>query len=139
MYGENILSADSGSKDASSLDQPVSYPAGSGVSVVAALQAELDMALLEKCLREEICRYGCMRVRFTRPDKHGEVQQYIMKRDNRKLKTFDLSDLSMEKADEIMQGWAYETFEGDDVPMCEIRLMKLPEGYEASLSIWITA
>lgn len=102
----------------------------SGVSVVAALQAELDMALLEKCLREEICRYGCMRVRFTRPDKHGEVQQYIMKRDNRKLKTFDLSDLSMEKADEIMQGWAYETFEGDDVPMCEIRLMKLPEGYE---------
>lgn len=102
----------------------------SGVSVVAALQAELDMALLEKCLREEICRYGCMRVRFTRPDKHGEVQQYIMKRDNRKLKTFDLSDLSMEKADEIMQGWAYETFEGDDVPMCEIRLMKLPEDYE---------
>lgn len=102
----------------------------SGVSVVAALQADLDMGLLEKCIHEEIQRYGCMRVRFTKPDEHGEVKQYIVKKDDRKLQQFDLSEMTMEEADAVMQSWAYETFDGDDIPMCEVRLMKLPEGYK---------
>lgn len=102
----------------------------SGVSVVAALQANLDMGLLEKCIHEEIQRYGCMRVRFTKPDEHGEVKQYIVKKDDRKLQQFDLSEMTMEEADAVMQSWAYETFDGDDIPMCEVRLMKLPEGYK---------
>ena len=102
----------------------------SGVSVVAALQADLDMELLEKCIHEEIQRYGCMRVRFTKPDEDGEVKQYIVKRDDRKLQQFDLSEMTMEEADAVMQSWAYETFDGDDIPMCEVRLMKLPERYK---------
>ena len=28
-----------------------------------------------------------------------------------------------------MQQWAYETFDGDDIPMCEFTMLKLPEGY----------
>lgn len=102
----------------------------SGVSVVASLQADLDMALLEKCIHEEIERYGCMRVRFTKPDENGDVQQYIVNSDDKKLELFDLSDMTMEEADAIMQNWAYETFDGNDIPMCEVRLMKLPDGYK---------
>jgi hypothetical protein len=28
-----------------------------------------------------------------------------------------------------MQNWAYETFDGDDIPMCEFRIVRLPENY----------
>ena len=28
-----------------------------------------------------------------------------------------------------MQQWAYETFDGDNIPMCEFTMLKLPEGY----------
>ena len=28
-----------------------------------------------------------------------------------------------------MQQWAYETFDGDNIPMCEFIMLKLPEGY----------
>ena len=45
----------------------------SGVSVVASLQAPLDFGLLKKCLQLEFERYGCMRIRFTKPDENGDV------------------------------------------------------------------
>ena len=28
-----------------------------------------------------------------------------------------------------MQQWAYETFDGDDIPLCDVSMMKLPDGY----------
>lgn len=43
----------------------------SGVSVVASLKSPLDFGLLKKCIQLELERYGCMRVRFTKPDKNG--------------------------------------------------------------------
>ena len=36
---------------------------------------------------------------------------------------------SLAKADEQMQQWAYETFDGNNIPMCEFTMLKLPEGY----------
>ncbi len=45
----------------------------SGVSVVASLKAQLDFGLLKKCIQCEIERYGCMRVRFTKPDDDGKA------------------------------------------------------------------
>ena len=45
----------------------------SGVSVVASVQAELDFGLLKKCIQMETERSGCTRVRFTKPDKDGNV------------------------------------------------------------------
>ena len=32
-----------------------------------------------------------------------------------------------------MQQWAYETFDGDNIPMCEFIMLKLPEGYNGLL------
>ena len=46
----------------------------SGVSVVASVQAELDFGLLKKCIQMETERSGCTRIRFTKPDKDGNVQ-----------------------------------------------------------------
>ncbi len=101
----------------------------SGLSVVASLKADLDFKILEKCIRLELDRYKCMKVQFTKPDKKGEIKQYIPETDNIEITLKDLSDLTMEKADETMQNWAYNTFDGDDIPMCELFLMKLPDGY----------
>ncbi|MDE6760128.1 MAG: chromosome condensation protein [Lachnospiraceae bacterium] len=101
----------------------------SGVSVVASLKSPLDFGLLKKCIQEELSRYGCMRVRFTKPDKNGEVKQYIVKKDTRDIPFKDLSGMSMADADHLMQQWAYETFDGDDIPLCDVTMVKLPEGY----------
>ena len=92
----------------------------SGVSVVASLQAPLDFGLLKKCLQLEFERYGCMRIRFTKPDENGDVKQYIIKKETRDIPFKDLSGMSLAEADQMMQQWAYETFEGDNIPMCEI-------------------
>jgi hypothetical protein len=101
----------------------------SGLSIVASLQACLDFELLKKCIQLEIKRYGCMRVRFTKPDKNGDILQYLSEDENYDIPLKDLSDMTMDKADETMQSWAYNTFDGDDIPMFEIFLMKLPDGY----------
>ena len=101
----------------------------SGVSVVASLQAPLDFGLLKKCLQLEFERYGCMRIRFTKPDENGDVEQYIVKKETRDIPFKDLSGMSLAEADQMMQQWAYETFEGDNIPMCDVTMVKLPEGY----------
>lgn len=101
----------------------------SGVSVVASLKSPLDFGLLKKCIQLELQRYGCMRVRFTKPDKKGEVKQYIVEKDTRDIPIKDMSGMSMADADYQMQQWAYETFDGDDIPLCDVTMVKLPEGY----------
>ena len=101
----------------------------SGVSVVASLQAPLDFGLLKKCLQLEFERYGCMRIRFTKPDENEDVEQYIVKKETRDIPFKDLSGMSLAEADQMMQQWAYETFEGDNIPMCDVTMVKLPEGY----------
>lgn len=101
----------------------------SGLSIVASLQANLDFDLLKKCIQLEIKRYGCIRVRFTKPDKNGDILQYLSEDENYNIPLKDLSDMTMDKADETMQAWAYNTFDGDDIPMFEIFMVKLPDGY----------
>lgn len=101
----------------------------SGVSVIASLKAPLDFGLLKKCIQLEYERYGCLRIRFTKPDKTGEVRQYIVEKEDRDIPMKDLSGMTLEEADHQMQQWAYHTFDGDDIPMSEFFLMKLPDGY----------
>ena len=101
----------------------------SGVSSVAALKSPLDFGLLKKCIQLEIERYGCLRLRFTKPDADGDTKQYIAERDPRDIPLKDLSGMTLKEADDLMQSWAYETLDGYDRPMFDIYMMKLPEGY----------
>ncbi|MCR5451877.1 MAG: chromosome condensation protein [Lachnospiraceae bacterium] len=101
----------------------------SGVSIVASLKAELDFGLLKKCIQLEIQRYGCTRLRFTAPDKNGDIMQYIVKNDSRDIPLKNLSGMTMAEADAMMQNWAYQTFDGNDIPMYEAIMVKLPEGF----------
>lgn len=101
----------------------------SGVSVVASLKIDLDFGLLKKCIQMEFERYGCLRLRFTKPDKNGNIKQYVVKEETRDIEFRDLSGMSLSEADALMQSWAYQTFDGDNIPMCEFIMLKLPEGY----------
>ena len=101
----------------------------SGVSIVATLKAELDFGLLKKCLQLETQRYGCMRLRFTKADKDGNIKQYIAKNNPGDIPFKDLSGMSLAEADDLMQQWAYQTLDGDERPMCELIMLKLPEGF----------
>lgn len=101
----------------------------SGVSVVASLKAALDFGLLKKCIQLEFERYGCMRLRFTKPDEKGQVKQYIVEKETRDIPMKDLSGMSLSEADKLMQQWAYQTFDGDDIPLCDVTMLKLPEGF----------
>ena len=101
----------------------------SGLSIVAAFRMDIDTDLLKKCIELEKQRYSCLRLRFTAPDESGEIKQYIAEYEPEEMPVKDLRGMSLEQADSIMQKWAYETFEGDDIPMCEFRIVKLPEGY----------
>ena len=100
-----------------------------GLSIVDSIKADIDFDILKKAILLEYQRYGCMRVRFTKPDKDGEVKQYLSEEEITDIPLKDLSAMTMAEADEVMQSWAYETFDGDNIPMCEVFLMKLPEGY----------
>lgn len=106
----------------------------SGLSVVASLKADLDFDILKKCIEKELERYKCLRVQFTKPDKDGLIYQYIPEENNISISFKDLSDMSLAQADDILQKLAYTTFDGDDIPMCEFMLVKLPNGYNG---FWI--
>ena len=101
----------------------------SGLSIVAAFQADIDIDVLKKSIELEKERYSCLRLRFTKPDENGDVQQYIADYEPEHYAEYDLTEMTMQEADAVMQKWAYETFDGDDIPMCEFRIIKLPEGY----------
>ncbi len=101
----------------------------SGLSVVAAFQAEMDIKVLKDSINDEIKRYSCLRIRFTRSGKKGETLQYIAPFRKQDFQERDLTDMTLREADEIMQKWAYETFDGDDIPMCEFFIVHLPENY----------
>ncbi|MBQ1340388.1 MAG: chromosome condensation protein [Ruminococcus sp.] len=101
----------------------------SGLSIVAAFQFDVNIETLKKCIELEKQRYACLRLRFTKPDENGEIQQYIADYEPEDLEVKDLTGMSLQEADDIMQKWAYETFDGDDIPMCEFRIVKLPERY----------
>ena len=101
----------------------------SGVSIVAALKLEMDFDLLKKCIDLEIKRYKCLGIRFTEPDKNGEIMQYLDNTPPRHIKLLKLDEVSFEKADSTLQNMAYSTFDGDNIPMYEFYLCMLPDGY----------
>ena len=71
----------------------------SGISIVAAIQLELDFALLKRCINEETKRYECLNLRFTKPDESGQIRQYLKRKVIRNTKILSLSSMSFEEAD----------------------------------------
>lgn len=99
------------------------------ICISMTLQAPLDFGLLKKCLQLEYERYECLRVRFTKADGSGMVKQYVTAFEDRDIRYENLSGLSMEEAEQCMQEWSHQIFEGYNIPMNEFVMVSLPEGY----------
>ncbi len=101
----------------------------SGVSIVMAVKLELDFRILTRCINEETKRYGCLNLQFTAPDDKGEIKQYFKRKIHRNIKILNLSAMTFTQAEEAMQSMAYETFDGDNIPMYQFIMVRLPDGF----------
>ena len=101
----------------------------SGVSIVMAVKLDIDFKILTKCINEETKRYGCLNLQFTAPDENGEIKQYFKRKIHRNIKVLNLSAMTFTQAEEVMQAMAYETFDGDNIPMYQFIMVRLPEGF----------
>ncbi len=93
---------------------------------------ELDWNVLRDSINYAYARNEAMRIRFTR-DKDGECYQYIADvAEDFKERTVDFrdfTDLTMEEAENEMQGWTQVPFEFEDSPMTKIVMIKMPDGF----------
>lgn len=102
----------------------------SGVSVLASLKTNMDFGLLKKCIQMEIERNEILRVRFTKPDENGNIQQYFVDEDPIDVPLKDMTGMSLQDAEKEMQQWAYIPQRSDNVRMFDIVMVKLAEGYQ---------
>ncbi len=100
------------------------------ICVCSTLKFDIDFDLLRKCIQEEYKRYECLRIRFTAPDENGDVMQYIVPRDNREIDFFDLSEKSRDEIEMTLNAWSFKPFSEPDAPMSEIKMIKMPDGYQ---------
>lgn len=107
-----------------------SEPQVTCLGVCLTLKADLDFGLLKKCIQMEFERYDCLRLRFTAPDKKGEVQQYIIPHDARDIPFIDFRGKTIAEAESLMQSWTRMPFDRVDAPMCEFAMVALQEGYQ---------
>ncbi|MBR1629769.1 MAG: chromosome condensation protein, partial [Lachnospiraceae bacterium] len=102
------------------------------ISLFFGLQAPLDFGLLKHAIQDEIKRSECLRIRFTAPDKNGDIMQYIEPEDYRDIPYIDLSNMSMEEADKYLQDHSYKEFAEPDIPMLDFVMVSMPDGYNGT-------
>ena len=100
------------------------------IGVCLTLKASLDFGLLKKCIQLEYERCDSLRLRFTKPDPKGEVQQYIVPHEDRDIPFVDFTGESREEIDRAMYSWTEVPFPRWDSPMNEFIMVSLPEGYQ---------
>lgn len=100
------------------------------ICVCSTLKANIDFGLLKKCIQEEFKRYECLRIRFTAPDKNGDVMQYIAPHDPRDIELVDLSGKSEGEIEKILNEWSFKPFSEPNAPMVEMKMVKMPDGYQ---------
>lgn len=100
------------------------------IGVCLTLQADLDFGLLKKCIQLEYERYESLRVRFTKPNEHGEIFQYIVPHEDRDIRFVDFRGKTLDESYEMMEQRSAEPFERIDSPMNEFIMVSLPEGYQ---------
>lgn len=112
-------------------DMTLEYPEPEVTCIGAcmALQVPLDNGLLRKCIWLEQERYDCLRLRFSAPRDSGEAMQYIAPLEKPEIPLVRMGELTEGKAVERMKGWTRIPFERTDAPLCEFRLVELPDGY----------
>ena len=97
------------------------------------IHIDVDFDALSRAVHKAVERDDSVRVRFTEPDKTGEVWQYVVSRDERPVHHVDMSHLTEEQAMEELHRWSCELFEPRwDAPLFEIVTVAMPEGWNGA-------
>ncbi|MGN0326268.1 MAG: condensation domain-containing protein [Lachnospiraceae bacterium] len=92
------------------------------------IEYELDFEVLKQSIYKAIERCEAMRLRFAYDDKEKQWYQYVVKKEDRDIETFDFSNNTMEEAEAVMTAWTRVPFNMQDSPMNRIVLIKMPDG-----------
>lgn len=110
--------------------QEFSNPQVVNIGVCLTLKASLDFGLLKKCIQMEYERCDSLRLRFTKPDKNGEILQYFVPQESRDIRFVDFTGNTSEEIDAQMYHWTAIPFKRYDSPMNEFIMISLPDGYQ---------
>ncbi len=100
------------------------------ICVCSTLKANINFGLLKQCIQEEFKRSECLRIRLTEPDENGDVMQYIAPHDSRDIELVDMSGLSEDEVNKKLEQWSFKAFSKPHAPMVDIKMIKLPDGYQ---------
>ena len=92
------------------------------------IEAELNFEILRESILEAYARSEGMRIQFAK-DKEGVWYQYVVDEVQQNVPFEDLSDKSMEEAEQIMRGWTKVPFVREDAPMSRIVMIKTSDGF----------
>lgn len=104
-------------------------PEALNIGVSLTLQTEIDFDLLKKCILLEYERCESLRIQFTKPDKDGNLYQYLVPYAKREIKLKDLSGMTEKEAENVMLGWTSIPLERADTLMNQFIMVILPGGY----------
>ena len=90
---------------------------------------ELDFDMLRQSITEAYTRCDCLKVRFFK-DKDGAVYQYLDEKADWEIGFEDLSDKSMEEAEELMRSWTRVPFAKEEIALAHITMIKMSDGYQ---------
>lgn len=97
------------------------------------IQQDVDFQLLREAIKEAYCRLDSMRLRFLQDEKQT-VYQYLVPFDDRDIPLVDFSDWNEEDAHNEMRKWTAIPFQRFHAPMNEVKMIKLPDGYNGIYS-----
>lgn len=97
------------------------------------IRQDTDFRLLEEAIKESYIRFDSMRLRFLQ-DENGDVYQYLVPFDDRKIELVDFSGWNEEDAHNEMRKWTAIPFKRFNSPMNQVVMIKLPGGYNGIYS-----
>ncbi len=97
------------------------------------IKQDTDFNLLEEAIKESYIRFDSMRLRFLQ-DENGDVYQYLVPFDDRKIELVDFSGWNEEDAHNEMRKWTAIPFKRFNSPMNQVVMIKLPGGYNGIYS-----
>ena len=139
---EKLLSFDGSSENASQLDSGLWYTAGIGCKRCGFCTGRTGFWIIKKNVFRwkqsvPVVPESVLQSRI----KDGKCKNSILKNRTHVILSWRICQewKSLAKADELMQQWAYETFDGNNIPMCEFTMLKASRKDTMVLFyIWIT-
>ena len=93
------------------------------------INIDINWSNLKVAIYKAYERCESMRIRFTEGE-NGEVEQYIVEKEERDIEYFDFTGWSMKDAENKMREWTETPFDRDNAPLNRIVMITMPDNYK---------